>query len=138
MMVGLALLCQKSDILDRYIDLILNDPEVASINIGYHLVYYGDQAPEEGYYDRGGQRCEGTLRSIFRRLKSEHYRSGWALDLLTLRTLLEQRGVKILDTDEYYRPFLTAFLDDNHQGQSSAFQREKQRLQEILEGAIRR
>lgn len=138
MMVGLALLCQKSDILDRYIDLILNDPEVASINIGYHLVYYGDQAPEEGYHDRGGQRCEGTLRSIFRRLKSEHYRSGWALDLLTLRTLLEQRGVKILDTDEYYRPFLAAFLDDNHQGQSSAFQREKQRLQEILEGAIRR
>ncbi len=135
MMVGLALLCKRSDILDHYIDLILNDPEAASINIGYHLVYYGDQPPEEGYYDRGGQRCKGTLRSIFRRLKSEYYSSGWALDLLTLRTLLEQRGVAILNADEHYRPFLAAFLSSDHQGQSSVFQREKQRLQEILEGA---
>lgn len=135
MMVGLALLCKRSDILDHYIDLILNDLEAASLNIGYHLVYYGDQPPEEGYYDRGGQRCEGTLRSIFRRLKSEYYRSGWALDLLTLRALLEQRGMAIFKADEHYRPFLAAFLSSDHQEQSSVFQREKQRLQEILEGA---
>jgi hypothetical protein len=140
MMVGLALLCKRNNILDRYIDLLHHDPEAASINIGYHLVYYGDQAPEDGYYDRGGQRCEGTLRSIFRRLKSDYYRSGWVLDLLTLRTLLEQRGVTILNADKHYRPFLAAFLSSDYQKQqkNGVFVREARRLQEILEGAKQR
>lgn len=132
-MVGLALLCQRGDMLDRYIEMISQDPEAASINIGYHLVYYGDQAPEDGYYDRGGQRCEGTLRSIFRRLKSEPYRVGWPLDLLTLRTLLEQRGAAILSVDEHYRPFLTAFLHSDYLGMNEAFLREQRRLQRLLD-----
>src|SRR6266567_1708836 len=66
-------------------------PWRSAFNIGYHLVYYGDQALEDGYYDRGGQRCEGTPRSIFRRLKSERYRVGWALDLLTLQQSLREK-----------------------------------------------
>lgn len=136
MMVGLALFCGRSDILDRYIDMILNDPEAASINIGYHLVYYGDQPLEEGYYDRGGEKCDGTVRSIFRRLRSEHYRIGWVLDLLTLRTLLCQRGLTILSSNDQYISFLEEFLDRNHLKQGKVFHQEKQRLQEIIKGGI--
>ena len=138
MMVGLALLCERSAILDRYIDVLHNDPEAASINIGYHLVYYGDQAQEDGYHDRGGERCAGTLRSIFRRLKSDDYRSGWALDLLTLRTLLEQRGEAILNAHTHYRPFLAAFLHSDHREQqkNGVYTREARQLQDILEGTI--
>jgi hypothetical protein len=33
-MVGLALYCNKTDILEQYITMIRNDPEVASINLG--------------------------------------------------------------------------------------------------------
>lgn len=137
MMVSLALLCNRQDIIDRYIDIILRDPEAASINIGYHLAYYGDQPPEEGYHDNGGKRCNGTVRSIFRRLKSEHYCIGWVLDLLTLRMLLDKRGLTILDLDEQYLPFLEEFLSRDHQGQGTVFHQEKHQLQEIVKGVIR-
>jgi hypothetical protein len=37
MMVGLALYCERPDILEQYIQIIRDDNEAASINLGYHL-----------------------------------------------------------------------------------------------------
>jgi len=133
-MVGLALFCNKAEILDQYIDILHKDPEAASINIGYHLVYYGDQSLEEGYYDQGGKKCDGTVRAIFRHLRREKHKPAWALDLLTLRSLLETRGLAILEANSEYLPFLRDFLNEDHKGQSRTFHREKQ----LLEAALRR
>jgi hypothetical protein len=131
-MVRLAYSCNRADILNEYINFIYRDPEAASINLGYHLVYYGDQALEEGYFDQGGQRCSGTLQAIFRHLNNESYRKGWLLDLLTLRMLIETRGVTILQTSEDYLPFLKNFLTEHPKGEGRTFQQEKRRLQTIL------
>ena len=128
-MVGLALNCHRADILERYINIVNTDPEAASINIGYHLVHYGDQALEEGYYDKGGENCAGTVRAIFHHLVSEDYRNYWVLDLLTLRMLLEGRGIAILGADEEYLPSLLEFLSGSHKEQSRHPCRKK-RLQE--------
>jgi hypothetical protein len=133
MMVGLALFCGRSDILERYIESLHTDPEAASINIGYHLVYYGDQPPEERYYDRGGEHCEKTIQAIFHHLGNTAYRHEWGLDLLTLRMLLEGRGLAIFASEKRYLPFLKEFLGKNDQGQGDVFQQEKQLLQETLE-----
>lgn len=134
MMVGLALFCDREDILEQYIDVLLTDVEAASINIGYHLVYYGDQPLEEGYFDRGGQKCDGTVESIFGRLKDENYRKAWVLDLFTLRTLLEQRGVSVLlRKHKLDIAFLEEFLSKKHEEQGNIFHQEKKRLLELLE-----
>jgi hypothetical protein len=133
-MVGLALYCGRTDILERYINIIRYDAEAASINIGYYLVYYGDQAEELGYYDQGGEKCDGTIQAIFRRLKDERFRKGWVLDILTLSTLLEQRGMRILSPYKQQLPFLQEFLSRDHQDLGDIFQQEKKRLEKILEG----
>lgn len=134
MMVGLSLFSDRLDFLERYIEVLRKDPEAASINIGYHLVYYGDQSLEEGYQDRGGKKCDGTVRAIFRHLKSEHYKNGWSLDLLTLRTLLEHknRGITILQAREEYLPFLKEFLQTQRENQPKIFDEEKNFLNELL------
>ena len=134
-MVGLALYCNKMDILEEYIKLIRNDPEVASINLGYHLVYYGDQAQECGYYDQKGERCDGTLRSLFRHIHNERYKNSWPLDVLTLADLLETRGTIILATHKQELPFLKKFLAQENWKQSNIFQQEKEHLEKILQGA---
>ena len=136
MMVGLALFCNDIDCLEKYIDIVRSDSEAASINIGYHLVYYGDQAWENGYIDAGGEKCDGTIRSIFRRLKNKRYENGWALDLLTLHTLLMQRGVHILKAEKDSLIFLKTFLQRDHHKQNHAFQREHHQLQAFLTGVL--
>ena len=133
-MVGLALYCGKRDILHRYMELIRQDPEVASINIGFHLVYYGDQPQELGFYDRGGKNCTRTIAAILRRLKEDHYKNGWDLDILTLFTLLESRGKEKLLAKSWYLPFLKQFLSQDHSELSVSFQKEAMRLQTLLEG----
>lgn len=132
MMVGLALLCKKESMLDCYINMIYKDPEAALINLGYHLVYYGDQAAEEGYYDQGGAKCDGTLRAIFRHLNNERYQSGWALDLLTLRLLIKERGVSILDINEQYKEIITSFINREHLGRCEAFYQERELLRQAF------
>ncbi len=134
MMVGLALYCEKPYVLEQYVKIIRDDPEAASINVGYHLVYYGDQIPESGYYDQGGERCDGTIRAIFRHLRNERHRNSWILDIVTLSTLLEQRGAEALSLHKEQLPLLREFLSANHQGTSDLFQQEKQRLEMIVEG----
>jgi hypothetical protein len=135
MMVGLALYCDKAGVLEQYIKLLREDPEAASINIGYHLVYYGDQAQELGYDDQGGERCDGTVRALFRRLSSERYKNGWALDILTLSTLLEQRGRELLASHAQQLPLLREFLTRDHQKLGETFRQEKEHLEKILQGA---
>ena len=133
MMVGLALFCDRVDILERYIQFIRTDSEAASINTGYHLVYYGDQALEAGYYDKGNRQCEGTVKSIFRRLSNERYKNGWVLDLFTLRSLLEQRSVAVLSSNKDYLPSLKNFLQKDHKELGGLLHQEKKLLQEKLE-----
>jgi hypothetical protein len=135
MMVGLALYCDRMDILEQYMRTLRADPDAASLNLGYYLVYYGDQPHEMGYYDQGGENCHGTLQAIFRRLQDEHFRRGWILDLLTLSTLLEQRGIKILLPYQRQRSFLEQFFKENHQDLGLLFQQEKKHLQAVLQGA---
>jgi hypothetical protein len=134
MMVGLILFSERVDILERYIEMIRTDAEAASINIGYHLVYYGDQPQEAGYYDQGGERCEGAMESIFRRLKNERYKTEWVLDIVTLSGLIERRGFSILSSREKDLHFLETFLEkDNHEHSNLLYQ-EKQHLAEIIKG----
>ena len=135
-MVGLALYCERPDILEQYIQIIRDDNEAASINLGYHLVYYGDQIPEAGYYDQGGERCDGTIRAIFRHLRNERHRNSWVLDIATLATLLEQRGISILSSHNEDVPFLKEFLNKNHMEYSDIFQQEQKRLAKIVGGIL--
>lgn len=134
MMVGLALFCERADILERYIMMIKTDAEAASINVGYHLVYYGDQPQEMGYCDQGGERCEGALTSIFRRLKRERYKTEWVLDLVTLSSLLERRGFSLLSSREKDLHFLKEFLQKDNHIHSQLLYQEKQHLAEMLQG----
>lgn len=131
-MVGLALYAEKADVLEQYIKIIQNDAEAASINLGYHLVYYGDQAPESGYYDQGGSRCDGTLRAIFRHLKNERHKNSWILDIVTLSMLLEQRGRSILSPYEEEIAFLEEFFKKDHREHSNLLQQEKERLAKTI------
>lgn len=140
MMVGLALNCKRADILEEYINIVNTDPEAASINIGYHLVHFGDQSLEDGYHDKGNGHCAGTLRAIFDHLRSEDedYRNCWVLDLLTLRMLLERRGDTLLYADEEYLPFLQAFLSATYREQGKTFQQEKRLLQKLVKRTTRK
>ena len=133
-MVGLALYCERADILEQYITMLRKDPEAASINLGYHLVYYGDQAQECGYYDQGGDQCDGTLRSLFRHLNPERHKNSWVLDVLTLSALLETRGATILAAHQQQMPFLKALLGKEYWKQNQVIWQEKERLEKILDG----
>jgi hypothetical protein len=132
-MVGLVLYCGRIDILKRYITIVRSDAEAASINLGYHLVYYGDQVQELGYYDQGGECVEGTLRALFRHLRYEQYKNGWPLDLLTLSTLLERRGQSILSSLKPQLPFLQEFLSREYQEQGDILSQEGERLKRLLQ-----
>ncbi|GHO83966.1 hypothetical protein KSZ_19720 [Dictyobacter formicarum] len=70
-MVGLALYCGQLEVLDQYIQFIHDNPEAASINLGYHLVYYGDQSQELGYYEPAIKDEERTITEQVERLPQE-------------------------------------------------------------------
>jgi len=135
MMVGLGIFCGREDVIERYIDMLYDDLEAASINIGYNLSYYGDLPLEEGYHDRKGGKCDCFVRAIFRHLKSEKHKAIWALDLHTLHTLLqdEQRGISILRANDEHIPFLMEFLSKDCKDCSRILNREKNLLQSYLE-----
>lgn len=134
MMVGLSIFCNREDIIEKYIGMLYIDSEAASINIGYNLAYCGDQSLEEGYYDKGESKVSGMVRELFRHLGSEKYKAGWALDLLTLRTLLQdkRRGISILHANNEYIPFLRGFLSNHHRERGRVFHKERQLLQDFL------
>ena len=133
-MVGLALYCGRRDMLDRYILLLRNDPEMASINLGYHLIYYGDHAYNTDYHVAVIDRCERTVAALFRHLGDERYKNGWALDILTLTTLIEQVGMSLFTAQPWHMSFLAGFLSREHPEQCDIFQQEKERLKHLLEG----
>jgi hypothetical protein len=135
MMVGLGIFCGREDIMEKYIDILRKDPDAASINIGYNLAYYGDRPLEEGYCDLRGSKCDGFVRAIFRHLKSEKHKAIWALDLHTLRTLLEDegRGMSILQANDEYIPFLSEFLSKDYKEYGGVFNREKNLLVAFME-----
>lgn len=136
-MVGLALYAAQAEMLERYLRIVQQDREAAAINVGYHLIYYGDYAGDLDSLDPFRQTItssEKTVAALFRHLENEHYKDGWALNLLTLSALLELQGVSILQTQAWYLPFLQAFLGrDDHRG--AILLTEIERLQQLIEGA---
>jgi hypothetical protein len=83
--------------LSEYLKELKNNPIVDSVNRGYHLEYYGDQAPEGDHTDKGGAKCDRTVRAIVRHIKNPiRHEVGWALDIYTLRRLIETR-TKLMD-----------------------------------------
>jgi transcriptional regulator with XRE-family HTH domain len=135
-MVGLALYCRRQDMLDRYVQLVRDDPEAAAINLGYHLVYYGDCAPLTDYHVEEIGTCEKTVAALFRHLEDEHYyQIGWSLDILTLTTLLRRQGVSILQ--ESQQDFLKTFLQRDYSTLGDVFTQEKAQLKMTLEGALK-
>jgi hypothetical protein len=129
-MVGLALYCRRQDILDRYVQIVRGDPEAASINLGYHLVYYGDLPTGTDYHAENIVQCEHTIAALFRHFRDEnYYQIGWSLDILTLVSLIEQQGVSILSEDDLM--FLDSFCQKEY-NLGPTFQEEKTRLEEIL------
>ncbi len=87
---------------------------------------------EKGFLDKGPENCTGTVREIFYHLKNDRFRNLWLLELITLRMLLESRGLKILNADEQYISFLKQFLDRGYKQSNKIFQQEKRRLEKIL------
>jgi hypothetical protein len=136
-MLGLALYSGKAEMLERYIRIIRKDREAASINIRYHLIYYGDQVGDIDSFDTSEQTItcsEKTVAALFRHLQNARYKNGWALDVLTLSALLELQGLSIMYTHTWYMPFLKAFLDQDHRDQTLV--QEKVLLKQFLEGAL--
>jgi len=134
--MGLVIFCNQSERLEQYVKALQMDAEAASINVGYHLCYYGDQPFEEGYYDNGGARCDGTVRAIIRHLSSEKNRAAWSLDLFTLRSLLlhPNRGFSILDLDPSYCALLKTYVSNVTDQDSETLKSEKKLMLEYLEG----
>jgi hypothetical protein len=129
-LIGLGILCKRQDMIDRYLSSLHANTDADSINIGYHLIYYGDSPFEENYVDNGQKKCAGTIRAILRHLESEQYSYGWSLDMLTLRRLIETRGADVLEQEQLnkVRKFLEA---QSRQGQPS-FRLEYRLLQNTL------
>lgn len=78
----------KREVLREYLEILETDPEDKSVNCGYYLLYYGDQS--ESYIDKGQEHCENTIKNILRHLKSPDHKTGWPLDLITLRQCIIQ------------------------------------------------
>lgn len=135
-MVGLALYASRAEMLERYLQIVQQDREAAAINVGYHLIYYGDYAGDLDSFDPFEQTItcsEKTVAALIRHLQNERYRDGWALNLLTLSALLELQGVAILEAQTWYLPFLQSFLYGNYEGEALLAQ--KERLRQLIEGA---
>ncbi|MCD4751008.1 MAG: alpha/beta fold hydrolase [Thermoanaerobaculales bacterium] len=88
--IGLVLFCGESERIPQYLELLENREDFRSINLGYHLCYYGDQEFGDGYNDAGGAVCKGTVAAIIRHLRNPTYKNAWALDLFTLRCLFDR------------------------------------------------
>lgn len=134
-LIGLALYSGRVRMLDQYIQMIREDSEAASINIGYHLVYYGDMAQPHAstsYASYQVDQCEKTVKALFRHLQDDHYRNGWSLDLLTLLTLIEMKGTSILQASSWYLPFLKGFLQQDHHEMVEVFLQEKNAMKHLL------
>src|SRR5262249_22308167 len=132
--------------LETYMSIVRENAGAAAINTMYHLIYYGDQTGNSvEVLDSAEQtisRSEKTVAALFRHLQHDRYQNGWALDLFTLRALLERQGPSILLTHAWYVPFLKAFLEQEHREQGAILLQEKERLchfiqqREPIEGAF--
>jgi hypothetical protein len=102
------------------------------------LIYYGDYTGDLDSlhpFEQTITNSEKTVAALIRHLQMERYRGGWALNLLTLSTLLALQGKSILEVQPWYLPFLQAFLRRNdHQGETLLA--EKEQLGKLIEGAL--
>ena len=129
-LVGLSIQCKRQDIMDKYIRVLRQDHDADLINLGYHLIYYGDSPFENDYVDKGRPKCDGTIRAIVRHLRDVDYICGWVLDLFTLRRLIETRGKEILTGHDLL--FVQNFLLENQNYQNTSFLQEKKLLETQL------
>lgn len=134
MLLGLALSCARQDVLEKYVALLENDPEAASINTGYYLIYYGDQDESEGILDAGGTNCTGTLKAIFRHIQQAniHNLHNIVLDLWTLKSLIQSRGIEILNCNRSYIPALRELVSEKVSYSSSVLQEQIEILGNLL------
>ncbi|WP_440957082.1 NACHT domain-containing protein [Methanosarcina sp. Mfa9] len=150
--IGLILFGKREDLLENYVNLLngnLEESEVArNINIGYHLVYYGDRPLKKGECDFSlttSEKYDGTIRAIIHHLKDKKREIGWPIDLITLRNLLEQEKEEnevekkteeivysTIDGNEEYKTFLKDFLDSESPVQVNMLSDEKGKLNNIL------
>ena len=132
MMVGLGLFWKRRDVIDEYVQTLIDDAAAAEVNLGYHFVYFGDQPREEGYRD-AGRACHRTVRSIVRHLKDpDTYGSIRPLDLHTLRSILERRGAEHLAVAD--QDFVREFLAQPRVDHGETFERERLALRGLLNG----
>lgn len=133
MIIGLVYKFQRCDVLEAYIENLYTDREADSINLGYHLEYYGDQPPDGDHKYNSYPRCDRTVRALMRHLETpEEHRIGWALDILTLRRFLCEAGRERSILSDENVQFLREFLRSTPEG-DRVFEVERRALINQLE-----
>lgn len=133
-LMGLILFYGRKNYLEKYAEILNSNDEASSINLGYHLIYYGDQLFEQDFHDSKNIKCDGTIQAIMRHLNSESHRLGWTIDLITLKTLMRDKdrdAVNIIQ-EKGYKGFLQRFLREEHVDQGKAFHNEKAQISEYI------
>jgi hypothetical protein len=138
MVIDLIYTYKKRSVLRNYLKELKQNPHKDAVNLGYHLEYYGDQAPEGDHIDKNGINCDRTINSLMRHLKNPlKYEVGWALDLYTLKRVLETRNksgsVKNLIPDDELI-FLKEFLNKSY-ATDDDLEREKRQLCRVMQKA---
>ena len=112
MMVGLANFWGRTDIMEKYIGLLHEDPETLKINLLYHLVYYGDLPLEEMFSNKKveSNNYSRTIKAIIRHLENKKYKNSWMLDIFTLNQLIEKSVKKSIFGNNEYKKILRIFL----------------------------
>ena len=130
MLVGLITFLMRKDILEYYMDILNSDPEAASVNTGYYLVYCGDQNLEDSYRDLGNLKCGNTIRMLVARLSDNYFNRSLPIELFTLRDLIRTRGLNSLSEDQ--KILVENFLLSHRDEQPKSFERERQLLLAIF------
>jgi hypothetical protein len=135
--IGLILFCHQKNYVEEYVKILTTGDEAkeaSSINVGYYLIYYGDQFFKNDFHDERGKKCDGTIQAIMRHLKSESHEPCWAIDLITLRTLLtdSKRDAHQIMKDRNLINELKAFLTKQSKNEEKIFQNERKNLLDCL------
>lgn len=122
MMVGLAIFCNRSDIMEKYIRMLYENEETSKTNLIFHLVYYGDLPLEKMFEIKEVEVKDfsRTIRAIIEHLKNNKYKNSWVLDLFTLRDLIRFiRGKEVFLNNDKYRETLKNFVQKERKLQNN-------------------
>lgn len=129
--VALGVYCGRPDVVAGYICEMQSARALADINLGYHLVYYGDRSVEAGYGVKTVERFDATKQAILRHLRNEDYAPHWPLDLFTLKDLGRKIGWDRMGLEPTDLHFLRSFLRSTLDGQGYLASEARELLQEI-------